>query len=140
MAHPGATNGRFIHRLSHCPDGFRLFTLRFRCQRIVRRFDITPGVFTALTQSAFPSVNLDVLFHARGRNVEGATGGQCLTPAFRALKRNDIIATGPLCTVAGDGPAVVDMLLRPDRLRIDGDATVFPFRRILPVSLTDSTV
>ena len=56
MAHPGATDGRFIHRLPHCPDGFRLFALRFWCQRIVRRFDITLRRFTALTQSAFPSV------------------------------------------------------------------------------------
>ena len=69
-----------------------------------------------------------MLFHARGRDVEGATGGKCLTPAFRALKRNDIVATGPLSTVPGDGPAVVNMLLRPDRLRIDGNAAVFPLQ------------
>jgi hypothetical protein len=65
MAHPGATDGRFIHRLPHCPDGFRLFALRFWCQRIVRRFDITLRRFYRLNPVRFPvGVYLDVLFHA----------------------------------------------------------------------------
>ena len=44
-----------------------------------------------------------------------------------------MIATGPLCAVAGDGPAVVEMLLRPDLLRIDGDATVLPLQTDIPL-------
>ena len=104
MAHLGPADGRFIHRLPHCPDGFRLFTLRFWRQRIVRRFDIPLRRFYRLNPVRLPvGINLDVLFHARGRDVEGATGGKCLTPAFRALKRNDIVATGPLSTVPCDG-------------------------------------
>jgi hypothetical protein len=65
MAHPGATDGRFIHRLPHCPDGFRLFALRFWCQRIVRRFDITLRRFYRLNPVRFlVGVNLDVLLDA----------------------------------------------------------------------------
>jgi hypothetical protein len=56
MPHPGATNGRFIHRLPHCPDGFRLFTLRFGASASCAVLISRSGVFTALTQSAFPSV------------------------------------------------------------------------------------